>query len=188
MKIFYQIRKSICVYVGDIAQSDCDVIVNAANRYLAEGGGVCGAIFAAAGPGLQHELMKADTPLEDGDIYKTPGCYLKAKYIIHAVGPIYDQLHSKEEELASCYSKSIFEAAMTSMDSIAFPCISTGIYGYPKEEAARVASSAIVAAQKRLYNIGIKELKIYLCCFTQEDADIYEKAIDMEILWRKGGK
>lgn len=186
MKMLDQVKRSICVYVGDITQSDCDVIVNAANRYLAEGGGVCGAIFAAEGPWLQHELMKANTPLEDGDIYKTPGCALKAKYIIHAVGPIYDQLHNKEKYLASCYSKAIFEAAMDYMGSIAFPCISTGIYGYPKEEAARVAAAAIVATQKRLYNMGVKYLKICLCCFTQEDADIYKKAIDMEILSRKG--
>ncbi len=130
---------------GDIVTQDVDAIVNAANEGLAEGGGVCGAIFRAAG---SQELAAACRPLAPcptGEARITPGFRLRARHIIHAVGPVYrrDDPDGSARLLASAYSSSLALATQHGLTSVAFPSISTGIFGYPVEEAARVALTAV---------------------------------------------
>jgi len=121
-----------------------DAIVNAANAALKMGDGVCGAIFRAAG---EYELQTACdklAPIKTGEAVITKGFRLDAKYIIHTAGPVYcDGKHGEEELLRSCYTNSLKLAIENGCKSIAFPLISSGIYGYPKIEALRVATAAI---------------------------------------------
>jgi O-acetyl-ADP-ribose deacetylase (regulator of RNase III) len=121
-----------------------DAIVNAANTALRMGGGVCGAIFEAAGAGkLQAECDKL-APIETGEAVITPGFALPAKYVIHTAGPVYrDGTRGEETLLRSCYRESLRVAVQNDCKSIAFPLISSGIYGYPKDEALRAATAAI---------------------------------------------
>lgn len=124
---------------GDITREATDVIVNAANTRLARGGGVCGAIFAAAGPELDEACARLGG-CETGDAKATPGFRLPARWIVHAVGPVWHGGGAGEAELlASCYRRSVEVAAGLGARSIAFPAISTGIFGYPPDEAAEVA-------------------------------------------------
>jgi len=131
---------------GDITAQDTDAIVNAANRMLAGGGGVDGAIHRAAGA---RELRAACTALdgcEPGDAKATPGFALTARWIIHTVGPVWNGgTRGEPEILASCYRRSLEVAAAIRARSVAFPAISTGVYGYPPDLAARVAVSTIEA-------------------------------------------
>ena len=129
---------------ADITTLEVDAIVNAANTGLRAGGGVCGAIFRAAG---HHELQAACdelAPIKTGEAVITPGFNLPAKYIIHTAGPIYrDGQHGEPELLRACYINSLQLAADKNLRSVAFPLISSGIYGYPKEAAMRVAVRAM---------------------------------------------
>jgi len=129
---------------NDITIMQVDAIVNAANTALQMGGGVCGAIFKAAGA---HELQAACdklAPIQTGEAVITPGFRLTAKYIIHTAGPVYTNgEHGEEELLRSCYMNSLKRALENDCKSVAFPLISSGIYGYPKVEALRVATAAI---------------------------------------------
>jgi O-acetyl-ADP-ribose deacetylase (regulator of RNase III) len=132
---------------GDLVAQDTDAIVNAANAGLAEGGGVCGAIFAAAG---RRQLAAACAPLAPcptGEARITPGFQLTARYIIHAVGPVYSRADPAESAglLARAYRSSLALAAQQRLASVAFPSISTGIYGYPVEDAASVALTTVRA-------------------------------------------
>ena len=136
-------ESSICVKQIDITQLDADAIVNAANTQLLEGGGVCGAIFTKAGP---VELAFACSEIggcQTGNAVITPGFNLKAKHVIHAVGPIWHGGNDNEEELLySAYEKSLDLAKQNGCHSIGFPLISSGIYGYPKKQAWQVAIRA----------------------------------------------
>ena len=133
----------ISIAVMNITNADVDAIVNAANEGLQAGGGVCGAIFKNAG---HDELQKACDAIggcDTGGAVITPGFALKARYVIHAVGPVWRGGRNGEAELlASCYSESIRVAVENGCKTIAFPLISSGIFGYPKEEAWRVALTA----------------------------------------------
>ncbi|GHV50227.1 hypothetical protein FACS1894216_02030 [Synergistales bacterium] len=129
---------------NDITKLRVDTIVNAANTDLAMGGGVCGAIFKAAGAAQLQAACNKLAPIKTGEAVITPGFGLPAKYVIHAAGPIYnDGKHDEEALLRSCYTNSLKRAIENACESIAFPLISSGIYGYPKDEALRVATSAI---------------------------------------------
>ncbi len=128
----------------DITKIKTDAIVNAANTALRMGGGVCGAIFRAAGAAELQAACDKLAPIQTGDAVITPGFRLPAKYIIHTAGPIYrDGKHGEAMQLRSCYSNSLNLALKNGFKSIAFPLISAGIYGYPKKEALSVATSAI---------------------------------------------
>ena len=129
----------------DITQMRVDAIVNAANTELAMGGGVCGAIFRAAGADRLQTACNQVSPIKTGEAAITPGFDLPAKYIIHAAGPVYRMWNPKESErlLRSAYMESLKLAFKNKCGSIAFPLISSGIYGYPKDEALKVAVSAI---------------------------------------------
>ncbi len=129
---------------GDITTLDVDVIVNAANSQLLPGGGVCGAIHAAAGPALAEECRSV-APVATGDAAATGGHDLAARWVVHAVGPIWGEASDDEsaELLASAYRRSIEEADAVGATSIAFPAISTGIFGFPPQLAARTAVDAL---------------------------------------------
>ena len=129
----------------DITKIKADAIVNAANTDLREGGGVCGAIFRAAGADLLRGACEALSPIQPGEAVITPGFGLRAKYIIHAAGPVYQKSHKEQSEqlLRAAYASALKRAVEHRCESVAFPLISSGIDGYPKDEALRVASSAI---------------------------------------------
>ncbi len=131
---------------GDITKEKYDCIVNAANRLLLAGGGVCGAIFQVAGYHELEEACSSLSPIQTGHCCITPGFHSKARYIIHAVGPIYQDGNHKEKELLfSCYRESLELAKKNHIESIAFPLISSGIYGYPYIEAYKIAKEAILS-------------------------------------------
>src|SRR3981189_222250 len=166
-------RLEICV--ADITTLDVAAIVNAANRSLLGGGGVDGAIHRAAGPELLAEcrtLGGCDT----GSAKITRGYRLKARHVIHAVGPVWSGGHKGEEELlASCYRTALSLAARHRLASIAFPAISTGIYRFPPERAARVAGGT-VASEIAAAPSGIE--RVVFCCFSPESAEHHINALD----------
>lgn len=128
---------------GDITTLAVDAIVNAANEGLRRGGGVCGAIFAAAGPRLDDACDEIGN-CATGDAVVTPGFDLPARFVVHAVGPVWHGgTDGEPEQLASCYRRSVEVAAAAGARSIAFPAISTGIYGYPPDAAAEVAVATL---------------------------------------------
>jgi O-acetyl-ADP-ribose deacetylase (regulator of RNase III) len=132
---------------GDITAERVDAIVNAANRALRRGAGVCGAIFAAAGPGLDV-ACEAIGHCATGDAVVTPGFRLPARWVVHTVGPVWNGGEEGEPDLlASCYRRSLAVAAQAGATSIAFPAISTGIFGYPRRAAAEIAIATTRAAE-----------------------------------------
>ena len=129
---------------NDIIKMSVDAIVNAANTSLQEGGGVCGAIFHAAGAERLRTVCDSLAPIKTGEAVITKGFALSAKYIIHTAGPVYRNGKQGEEELLhSCYINSLNLAIKHDCKSVAFPLISSGIYGYPKDDALAVATSSI---------------------------------------------
>jgi O-acetyl-ADP-ribose deacetylase len=167
-----RIHERLLVKVGDITREDVDAIVNAANSSLMGGGGVDGAIHRAGGPEILaaceriRETVYPDG-LPTGEAVITTGGKLPAKFVIHTVGPIYGR-HGGEEArlLAACYENSIALAAGRGLATIAFPAISTGAYGYPKDEAARVSRAAVELALESHSAI----VEVRLVFFSEEDA------------------
>ncbi len=163
----------IQLHRGDITQLEVDAIVNAANKSLLGGGGVDGAIHRAAGPELLNECRQLKG-CETGDAKITKGYNLPAKYVIHTVGPVYSGGRYKEaEKLASCYRRSLQVALQNGVKSIAFPNISTGIYGYPKHEAAQIATQTV---KDFLANDHELDTLIF-CVFDEENYSIYNNLL-----------
>ena len=155
---------------ADIMKLQVDVVVNAANSKLLGGGGVDGAIHAAAGPELL-EACRALGGCGAGNAKLTKGFLLPAKHVVHAVGPVWQGGKQNEPELlASCYRRALELATLVDARTIAFPCISTGVYGYPVNQAARIA-----VAQVRAYisENGVLE-EVVFCCFSDKDLAVYE--------------
>jgi len=160
---------SLEVVVADITTLDVDAIVNAANSGLSGGGGVDGAIHRAAGRELAP-AARAAGPCPAGHAVMTPGFRLAARHVIHAVGPIwYGGDHGEDELLASCYAKSLALAGDARLASIAFPAISTGVYGFPKERAARIAFETVTREAPSHTSLE----RVVFCSFSEGDARIY---------------
>lgn len=164
----------IQVIGADITGLDVDAIVNAANQELAAGGGVCGAIHAAAGPGLAAECAQIPGGCATGEARITHGYELKARYVIHAVGPIWNGGEAGEPELlAQCYRRALGLAVGNNLTSIAFPAISTGIYGFPADAAAEIALETVAGFLE-----GDDRLeRVVFCCFGAESMRAYEKVL-----------
>ena len=157
----------------DITTLDIDCIVNAANENLMPGGGVCGAIHEAAGKELALECKRIGH-CGVGEARITKGYNLKAKHVIHTVGPIWHGgEHGENQYLFNCYKKSLLLATHHSIESIAFPNISTGIFGYPKELAAETAVTAVTQHQKS----GRRLKEVIFCCFDKENFELYDRLI-----------
>lgn len=168
-------RLEICV--ADITTLHVDAVVNAANRSLRGGGGVDGAIHRAAGPELKAACAKLGG-CAIGSAKITRGFRLPAKYIIHAVGPVWRGGGAGEDELlASCYRSALELAAAHRLASVAFPAISTGIYGFPPDRAARIAVGT-VAAEIAAMPVSPKPrlTRVVFCCFAQSSADCHAAA------------
>ena len=200
----------IKIVQGDITTLAVDAIVNAANQVMLGGGGVDGAIHRAAGKELFEACLKVPevrpgVRCPTGEARITPGFKLPAKFVIHTVGPVYrDGQHGEPEKLAACYRNSLALAAENGCKSIAFPCISTGIYGYPIEDAAKIAvrevenfltqscREAEVAEsgqngrarspvspersepRKRSIEVCAPQMEVIFCCFSERDKNVYE--------------
>ena len=159
------------LHVGDITELDVDAIVNAANASLLGGAGVDGAIHRAAGP----ELLEACRPLggcKTGDAKTTPGFRLRARWVIHTVGPVWRGGDNGERELlASCYRRSLEEADAVGAKSIAFPAISTGLYRFPPEEAAAIAVRTVATAETDVEQVTF-------VAFNDDTVHAYERALE----------
>ena len=159
---------------GNIAnQPDMDAIVNAANAGLRPGGGVAGAIHRAAGAGLEEECRPL-APIRPGETVVTGGHDLPNRYVIHCLGPVFGFDEPFAEQLAACYRNALHVAEQNGMSSVAFPAISTGIFGYPVEPAARIALGTVIDALPRLSSV--RHIRFVL--FSAEDQRRYAQLLD----------
>ncbi len=159
---------------GDITTLSVHAIVNAANSTLLGGGGVDGAIHRAAGPQLLAECRELGG-CATGDAKITFGYKLPARHVIHTVGPVWQGGGQGEAELlASCYRRSLALAELNAVASIAFPAISTGVYGYPRDQAARIALGTVMEARATTPSIA----RIVFCCFDRPTHDLYVALVE----------
>jgi O-acetyl-ADP-ribose deacetylase (regulator of RNase III) len=166
----------LSIITGDITKVGCDAIVNAANPMLLGGGGVDGAIHSAGGPALLEEckqILKKQGQCSTGEAVITGAGKLPAKFVIHTVGPIwFGGLNKEPELLASCYTNCLSLALANRLKTIAFPAISTGVYGYPKRLAAKVAHKAVIShPQKECFD------EIIFVFYKEQDRNQFEVAI-----------
>lgn len=164
----------VIVKVGDITAEEVDAVVNAANSSLLGGGGVDGAIHRVGGPTILaacREIRRTRYPegLPTGEAVITTAGHMAARHVIHTVGPVYGRDHPASELLGACYANSLALAAEHHLATLAFPAISTGVYGYPKDEAARVASQSIAMFIET--NASIAEIRLVF--FHVSDAEIF---------------
>ena len=170
-------KPKISLLKGDITKMEVDAIVNAANTSLLGGGGVDGAIHRAGGPAILDaciEIRNKQGGCEVGEAVITTGGYLPARYVIHTVGPIWNGGRAQERQLlANCYSNSLSLAVKSNASTIAFPNISTGVYHFPKQEAAEIAVQEVkkfIATHKDIETV-------FFVCFDEENYSIYEKLL-----------
>lgn len=160
--------------VGDIAaQDDIDAVVNAANAELKTGGGVAGAIHRAAGPGLAEECRPL-APIAPGQCVITSAHNLPNRNVIHCLGPVYGRDEPAADLLASCYSNGLLLADRAGLSSVAFPAISTGAFGYPIEEASRVALDTVISTIPELVSLRL----IRFVFHSETDLAIHQDALD----------
>jgi O-acetyl-ADP-ribose deacetylase (regulator of RNase III) len=161
------------VHQGDITRLAVDAIVNAANDRLVPGGGVCGAIHRAAGPELAKECATLGG-CATGDAKITKGYRLPALHVIHTVGPVWQGGGSGEADLlASCYRRSLEVAQQNALATIAFPAISTGVFGYPPDDAAKIAVRSVTETLPRTRGIT----QVIFCCFDAASAQCHRNAL-----------
>jgi len=172
-KIFKYDMKNIVVIKGDITTLKVDAIVNAANEKLRGGGGVDGAIHRVGGAEILKECMNYDS-CPTGEARLTTAGNMPSKYVIHTVGPIYkDGKHEEENLLKKAYNSSLKIAVENNIKSIAFPFISAGDYGYPKEEASKIAVETVLDFLDNNNSID----KVIFCCFSENDFILFDKVI-----------
>ncbi len=171
--VYLTMSIELSVKEADITTLQVDAIVNAANSSLLGGGGVDGAIHRAAGPRLLEECRGLGG-CDVGDTKLTLAYRLKARFVVHTVGPVWRGGSEGEPDLlASCYRRSMAVAVKKQVSSLAFPCISTGVYGYPAELAAEVAVDVVGSVISRYDSLR----EVVFCCFSRGDAELYERLI-----------
>src|SRR5439155_9085482 len=166
-------RDRIEIIQGDITKLKVDAIVTAANESLLGGGGVDGAVHRAAGPGLFEECRGIGI-CPEGDARMTKGYLLPAKHVIHAVGPVYENgEHGEAKILSSAYRAALQLAKAHGILTVAFPCLATGAYGYPKPEACEIAVSTVTEW------LDENELpqQVIFCCYDEEDMELYDRQL-----------
>ncbi|MBZ9787624.1 macro domain-containing protein [Psychroflexus sp. CAK57W] len=158
---------------GDIAaQKDIEAVVNAANAQLKTGGGVAGAIHRAAGPGLYDECRSL-APINPGEAVITRAHELPNDYVIHCLGPVYGRDQPEDKLLADCYRNALEISEENKIDSVAFPALSTGAFGYPTKDAAKIAFETISEMLPKLQSVK----KIRFVLYDKEDLDIHESIV-----------
>lgn len=163
------------IFQGDITTLEVDAIVNAANNPLLGGGGVDGAIHRAAGPGLLAECVTLGG-CNTGEAKITGGYDLPSKHVIHTVGPVWDGGRANEDALlADCYRNSLKLSEENGLRMVAFPAISTGVFGFPKERATRIAVREVRAFLDQ--DVGVEQ--VIFVCFSERDFDIYQRVLHM---------
>jgi O-acetyl-ADP-ribose deacetylase (regulator of RNase III) len=175
MKIVKIGESSLELIIGDITKQKTEAIVNAANRRLIPGGGVDGAIHKAAGPALYLECKKLGG-CNIGEAKLTKGYNLPAKFVIQTVGPRYSGINKDKENLSSCYINSLKIARDNNIKSISFPAISTGVYGYPIEAAAKIALNTVINELKKYSGVDVVRFVLY----DSKAIKIYEKTLDFK--------
>ena len=161
-----------CIRGNITSQQDVDAVVNAANARLAPGGGVAGAIHRAAGSGLAEEAAPLG-PIDPGEAVITGAHELPNRYVVHTLGPVYGQDRPEAELLARCYRNSLALAEDNGVASIAFPAISTGIFGYPAEEAAEVALQTVREEAEQLERVRL----VRFVLFGESDLEVHERVL-----------